>query len=64
MTYPSNEHDLETPEVDAAEQATETTSGWLDDDDREEDGAPSGIEVSEWDAHEQSRIVELEDDYR
>ncbi len=63
MTYPSNEHDLETPEVDAAEQAAEAAPSWLDDD-RGEAEASSAIDVSEWDAQEQSRIVELEDDYR
>ncbi|MEV4640745.1 hypothetical protein AB0J80_25725 [Actinoplanes sp. NPDC049548] len=64
MTYSSNEHDLETPEVDAAEQATEAAPSWRDDDDRGEAGVPAAIEVSEWDAQEQNRIVELEDDYR
>jgi hypothetical protein len=63
MTYPENERDLETPEVDAAEQATEAAPGWLDDE-AEEAEAPEAIEVSEWDRQEQNRIVELEDDYR
>ncbi|BCJ53122.1 hypothetical protein Asp14428_45970 [Actinoplanes sp. NBRC 14428] len=63
MTYPSNDHDLETPEVDAAEQAVEAAPGWLDES-REDVEAPTAIEVSEWDAQEQSRIVEMEDDYR
>lgn len=63
MSYPSNEHDLETPEADAAEQATEADPGWHDED-REAAEAPSAIEASEWDAQEQSRIVKMEDDYR
>ena len=63
MTYPDKDLDLETPEVDAAEQATEAAPGWLDDG-HEDVEAPRAIEVSEWDAQEQGRIVELEDDYR
>ncbi|BEL10514.1 hypothetical protein Q0Z83_087050 [Actinoplanes sichuanensis] len=50
MTYPMNEIDLETPEVDAAEQAT-TVPGWQDDADEQESA-------------EQDRIVEFDDDYR
>jgi hypothetical protein len=49
MTYPT-EVDLETPEVDAAEQAT-AVRGWQDDTD-------------EPDASEEDRIVEFDDDYR
>jgi hypothetical protein len=56
MTYPDN-IDLETPEADAAEQATSARL--------EEDAEPSlDAEAPEWDAREQSRVVELEDDYR
>ena len=63
MTYPEKDLDLETPEVDAAEQATEAAPGWLDDGTHEVE-ASRAIEVSEWDAQEQAQIVELEDDYR
>ncbi|MFC4066124.1 hypothetical protein [Actinoplanes subglobosus] len=51
MTYPTNEIDLETPEIDAAEQAT-TIPGWQDD------------EADETDGQEQDRIVAFDDDYR
>ena len=60
MTYPEK-IDLETPEADAAEQATSA---------RLEEGADTGTSTSlddeapEWDAQEQRRVVELEDDYR
>jgi hypothetical protein len=58
MTYPEN-IDLETPEADAAEQATTA---------RLEDDADTAValddETPEWDAQEQSRVVELEDEYR
>ena len=58
MTYPGS-GDLEAPEADVAEQAT---SAFRDDD---EDGSPSlDTEAPEWDAHEQSRVVPMEDDYR
>jgi hypothetical protein len=50
MTHPTNEIDVETPEVDAAEQAT-AVRGWQDDTD-------------EPDAPEENRIVEFDDDYR
>jgi hypothetical protein len=63
MTYPDRDLDLETPEVDAAEQAAEADPGWLNDGSDEVEASPA-IEVSEWDAHEQAQIVELEDDYR
>jgi len=63
MTYPDNERDLETPEADAAEQATPADPGSLDD-----DGGPepvsSSIEVPEWDAMEQRRVVPIDDDDR
>jgi hypothetical protein len=49
MTHPL-EVDLETPEVDAAEQAT-AVRGWQD-------------ETDEQDASEENRIVEFDDDYR
>ncbi|WP_169789805.1 hypothetical protein [Actinoplanes subtropicus] len=58
MTYP-DEIDLETPEADAAEQAT---SARLE----EDTDTPTALddETPEWDAQEQHRVVELEDDYR
>jgi hypothetical protein len=53
------ERDLEAPEADAAEQATPADPA----------AAPRAdpsrsLEVNEYDALEQARIVELEDDYR
>jgi len=59
MTYPEN-IDLETPEADAAEQAT---SARLEED--TDTGATAlDDETPEWEAQEQSRVVEMEDDYR
>jgi hypothetical protein len=58
MTYPDN-LDLETPEADAAEQAT---SARLEESDVDERALAD--ETPEWDGREQSRIVELEDEYR
>ena len=60
MTYPDH-IDLETPEADAAEQAT---SARLEDGGVDDAESPLDAEVPEWDAREQRRIVELEDDYR
>ncbi|MCU7728261.1 hypothetical protein ODJ79_31480 [Actinoplanes sp. KI2] len=64
MTYPEN-IDLETPEADAAEQAT---SARLEDDTDSDTAADTTAalddETPEWDAQEQSRVVELEDEYR
>jgi hypothetical protein len=53
------ERDLETPPEDAAEQATPADPG-----EREDEPVRILYEVSEWDAVEQSRVVDLEDDYR
>jgi hypothetical protein len=61
MTRPMDEADLETPEVDAAEQAMSAVPARPDD---EPDEAPAFGEASEWDAAEQNRIVEFDDDYR
>ena len=61
MTYP--EHiDQETPEADAVEQA----AGALPDDEagEETEGTVDDIEAPEWDAREQHRTVDLDDDYR
>ena len=60
MTYPEK-IDLETPEADAAEQAT---SARLEEDTDTGGRTPLDDEAPEWDAQEQSRVVELEDEYR
>jgi len=62
MTYSENERGLETPEADAAEQATPADPAALDDSELEP--ASSSIEVSEWDALEQRHVVQLDDDDR
>ncbi len=53
-----DERDLEAPDADTVEQATPADPA----------EAPArvnrGFEVGEWDALEQSRIVEIDDDYR
>lgn len=52
------ERDPEAPPEDAVEQATVADPA---------DGEPEvhrGLEVGEWDAIEQARVVELDDDYR
>lgn len=60
MTYPYPENlDLETPEADAAEQAT---TARLEDDGTEPPETTLDDETPEWDAQEQGRIVEMEDD--
>ena len=60
MTYPEK-IGLETPEADAAEQAT---SARLEED--TDTGTMTSLddEAPEWDAQEQRRVVELEDEYR
>lgn len=60
MTYPEK-IDLETPEADAAEQAT---SARLEADTDTGPGPALDDETPEWDAQEQRRVVELEDEYR
>ncbi|AEV81116.1 hypothetical protein ACWT_0102 [Actinoplanes sp. SE50] len=57
----TEEADVETPEVDAAEQAVIAVPSWQDD---EPAGTWSVTEANEWDAAEQHRIVEFDDDYR
>ncbi|MEJ3743393.1 hypothetical protein WEI85_08910 [Actinomycetes bacterium KLBMP 9797] len=52
------ERDLEAPAADAVEQAT--TARPAD----EEPEAHRGFEVNDWDALEQARVVDLDDDYR
>ena len=54
----SGEASVETPDADAAEQATAA----YPDDDQEE--VHRGLEVDEFDAVEQSRVVDLDEDYR
>jgi hypothetical protein len=61
MTRPMDEVDVETPEVDAAEQARIAVPSWQDD---EAEVVPAITEANEWDAQEQRRIVEFDDDYR
>jgi len=60
MTHPMAELDLETPEVDAAEQAVVAVPGWSEDSTDEQ----RPTEAGEWDGQEQNRIVEFDDDYR
>ena len=57
MTYPEN-IDLETPEADAAEQAFSTRP----DGDSDQIERSRDVEAPDWDANEQNRIVDLEDD--
>lgn len=52
------ERDPEAPQEDAVEQATA-----LDPADREPE-VRRGLEVDEWDALEQARVVNLDDEYR
>jgi hypothetical protein len=61
MTYPEYERDPETPEADAAEQAALADPA---SDEFEPVPAGASIGTPEWDALEQERIVQLEDDYR
>ena len=61
MTRPMDQIDLETPEVDAAEQRVAAVPSWQDE---EGDEAPAVGEANEWDAQEQGRSVEFDDDYR
>jgi len=53
-----DERDIEAPAADAVEQATPA-------DPAEEELEPTQrLEVSDWDALEQARVVDLDDDYR
>jgi hypothetical protein len=54
--------DLETPVEDAAEQATSALQDRIDDD--REPPASLDDEIPEWDAQEQARVVEMDDEYR
>jgi hypothetical protein len=62
MSYPRDTpgFDLEAPEADAAEQATDADPT---DEPEDEPTSLEVIEVPEWDALEQSREVPLDDDY-
>ncbi len=53
-----DERDIEAPTADAAEQAT------FADPALEELEPTLRLEVSDWDAVEQARVVDLDDDYR
>jgi hypothetical protein len=53
-----DERDPEAPEADLVEQATPAEHGY------DAVAASDSIEAPEWDAHEQSLVVELEDEYR
>lgn len=55
-----DERDIEAPPADAAEQAAP-----VEPEDHNEPAAPPqrGLEVGEWDAFEQSIVVDLEDEY-
>jgi hypothetical protein len=55
----ADERDIEAPEADAVEQATPADPAAVTRVD-----VPRGLEVNEYDAWEQSRVVELDDDYR
>jgi hypothetical protein len=58
MSYPMNP-DLETPAEDAAEQAASAVPSQADDADSE---MTMDVEAPEWDAQEQGRVLELDDD--
>ena len=60
MTHPTAELDLETPEVDAAEQAMTAVPGWQDD--AGDERRPT--ETGDWDGREDNRTVDFDDDYR
>ncbi len=53
-----DERDLEAPAADAVEQATPANPA------EQTVEMRRGLEVDEWDAVEQARVVELDDDYR
>jgi hypothetical protein len=52
------ERDPEAPDADALEQAT------IADPAEEPEEVHRGLEVGEWDAVEQAKVVKLDDDYR
>jgi hypothetical protein len=63
MTQP-DDLDIETPEADAAEQATYADPS-EDEHGAEDQGIDAhSIEAPEWDVREQSQAVQAEDEYR
>ncbi len=54
----SDDRDIEAPAADTVEQATPADPA------ADEDEVRRGLEVGEWDAIEQARLVDLDDDYR
>lgn len=60
-----DERDIEAPTADAAEQAASAEPGRADSGDRGwRGGGPSrSLEVGEWDAFEQSVVVDFDDEY-
>lgn len=52
------ERDLEAPAVDAVEQAM------VADPARDEPDVRRGLEINDWDAMEQARVVDMDEDYR
>ena len=55
----AGERDIEAPEADAVEQATPADPSAVTRQD-----VHRGLEVNEYDAWEQSQVVQLDDDYR
>ncbi len=53
-----DERDLEAPDADAAEQAANADPSW------DTAAVSDALDAPEWDAYEQSQVVQLEDDYR
>lgn len=51
--------DIETPATDAVEQATPANPA-----ENQVEEVHRGLEVDEWDAVEQARVVDLDEDYR
>lgn len=60
----TNEPQIETPIEDAAEQAIVADPVEADEGRDYAKDVHRGMEVGEWDATEQARTVDLEDDYR
>ena len=63
MTDRTGDRDLETPEADATEQAATVVPGWPDEEPAEAPARTHDIEAPDWDADEQRRVVEFDDDY-
>ncbi len=58
-----DERDPEAPEADAVEQATTADPTEPGDEVPEDTEVHPGLEVNDWDAVEQARIVDLSDEY-